>query len=94
MATGTGVSSFQDIAIPATGSLEITMHPLGLYIAITDGRREQDWVGAQERPARFARVDATPIPEPDRAPVLVRLATVMRRLVGSSSIARKAQPGA
>jgi hypothetical protein len=41
------------------------MHPLGTYLAITDIQREYGWGQAKVRPTAFARVDATPLTEPE-----------------------------
>ena len=57
------------------------MHPLGLYLAITDSHREHGWHAWAVRPASFARVDATPITEPERVSRVGRLAAMARRRV-------------
>lgn len=57
------------------------MHPLGLYLAIIDSQREHGWGVAAERRASFARVDATPITEPERVSRSRRVAAVVRRHV-------------
>lgn len=60
------------------------MHPLGLYLAITDSQREHGGVAAQERRLSFGKVDATPLAEPEPAePVsrVGRVAAIVRRRV-------------
>ena len=57
------------------------MHPLGMYLAITDSQREHGLGAAAERRAPFARVDATPIIEPERVSWIGRLAAMVRRRV-------------
>lgn len=58
------------------------MHPLGLYVAITQSQREHGWVADSER-ASFARTDATPIAKPIAKPEPVsrigRLVAIVRR---------------
>ena len=81
MAAGRRVSSVQDIAITRQGAWRTTMHPLGLYLAITDSQREHGWRAWAERPSSFARVDATPIAEPERVSRIGRLAAMARRRV-------------
>jgi hypothetical protein len=55
------------------------MHPLGTYLAITDIQREYGWGQVKERPAAFARVDATPLTEPEPVSRIERLAAMLRR---------------
>ena len=62
------------------GVWRTTMRPLGLYLVITDNQREHGW-RAPERRTTFARVDATPITEPERVTRIGRLAGVVRRRV-------------
>jgi hypothetical protein len=59
------------------------MHPLGLYLAITDSQRERGWVAADKRRASFAPVDALPITEHEPEPVsrIGQLAVIVRRRV-------------
>ena len=57
------------------------MHPLGMYLAITDGQREHGWVAAHERSAQFARVDAMPIAAPEPVSRFERLVALVRRRV-------------
>ena len=57
------------------------MHPLGLYLAITDSQREHGWVAEDERRSSFARVDATSIAKPEPVSRIGRLATIVRRRV-------------
>jgi hypothetical protein len=57
------------------------MHPLGTYLAISDGQRDSHWDATDERRTRFARVDAAPLLEPETAPRRARLAAALRRLV-------------
>lgn len=57
------------------------MHPLGMYLAITESQREHGWGQAKERRAAFARVDAMPIIEPEPASRIGRLAVMLRRRV-------------
>jgi hypothetical protein len=81
MAAGQVVSSLRDIAITRQGSLETTMHPLGIYLAITDSQRENGWGRTKARPAAFARVDAMPMTEPEPVSRIGRLAAMLRRRV-------------
>jgi hypothetical protein len=57
------------------------MHPLGLYLAITDSQRKHGWVADDERRALFARVDAVPIAKPESVSRIGRLAAMVRRRV-------------
>jgi len=57
------------------------MHPLGIYLAITDSQREYGWGQAKERRTAFARVDAMPITDPEPVSRIARLATMLRRRV-------------
>lgn len=57
------------------------MHPLGLYLAITDSQRQNGWVADDERRASFARVDAKPIAKPEPESRIGRLAAIVRRRV-------------
>lgn len=57
------------------------MHPLGMYFAVTDSQREQGRGAAATRRTSFARVDATPIPEPERVSRFGRVAAMVRRHV-------------
>ena len=57
------------------------MHPLGTYLAITDSQREHGWGEAKDGRAAFARVDATPLAEPEPGSRLGRLAAMLRRRV-------------
>jgi hypothetical protein len=57
------------------------MHPLGTYLAITDIQREYGWGQTRVRPAAFARVDATPVTEPEPVSRIGRLAAMVRRRV-------------
>ena len=57
------------------------MHPLGIYLAITDSQRVHGWGQARERGAAVARVDAMPIAEPDRVSRIARMAATVRRRV-------------
>jgi hypothetical protein len=57
------------------------MHPLGLYLAITDSQREHGWVADDERRASFARVDAMPLAMPEPVSRMGRLAAIVRRRV-------------
>lgn len=57
------------------------MHPLGMYLAITENQRDSGWGQAKERPAAFARVDAVPISEPEPVSRIRRLAAMLRRRV-------------
>ncbi len=61
------------------------MHPFGMYLAITDSQREHGWVAAEARRAGFARVDATPLAEPEPMSRIGRLAAVVRRRVGRTA---------
>ena len=57
------------------------MHPLGIYLAISDGPREFGLGQSKERRAVFARVDALPITEPEPVSRIGRLAAILRRRV-------------
>jgi hypothetical protein len=57
------------------------MHPLGIYLAITENQRDSGWGQAKKRPAPFARVDALPISEPEPGSRLGRLVAMLRRRV-------------
>ena len=57
------------------------MHPFGLYLAITDRQGEHGWAAADRRGLPFARVDATPLAEPERISLIGRLAAMLRRRV-------------
>lgn len=56
------------------------MHPLGLYLAITDVQREHGWSAAGERGSRHG-VDATPVAEVRPSSRIARLAAMLRRRV-------------
>ena len=79
MATGCVVFSFWDIAIKRLEARRTTMHPFGIYLAITDSQREHGWVAADARRAGFARVDTTPLVEPEPVSRMGRLVAVVRR---------------
>lgn len=57
------------------------MHPLGIYLAITDSQREYGWGQAKDRRATFANVDALPIIELEPASRIGRLAAMLRRRI-------------
>jgi hypothetical protein len=57
------------------------MHPLGIYLSITDSQREHGWGQATERRPSFARVDATPVTEPEPVSRIGRLRAMVRRHV-------------
>ena len=57
------------------------MHPVGLYLAITDRQRELGWNASDTRRIAYARVDAMPIVEPETVSRIGRLAAVVRRRV-------------
>ena len=57
------------------------MHPLGLYLAVTDSQREHGWTPDQQRRVQFAKVDALPITEPEPVTRVGRLAAIVRRRV-------------
>lgn len=59
------------------------MHPLGLYLAITDHQREHGWTPDDDRRPAPAPVGAKPTTEPGPEPVsrLARLAAILRRRV-------------
>ena len=57
------------------------MHPLGLYLAITDSQREHGSSPAGQRGAPFAKVDALPIAEPEPVTRIGRLTGIVRRRV-------------
>lgn len=61
------------------------MHPFGLYLAITDSQREHRWVAADTRRAKFARVDAAPLAEPEPVSRLGRLAAIVWRRVSRTA---------
>ena len=81
MAAGQVVSSLRDIAITRQGAWSMTMHPFGIYLAITDGQREYAWGRAKDSRAAFARVDAMPITDPEPVSRIGRLATMLRRRI-------------
>lgn len=54
------------------------MHPFGMYLAITDSQREY---AATDRRASFAKVDASPIMEPEPESRRTRLVARLRRHV-------------
>jgi hypothetical protein len=56
------------------------MHPVGIYLAITDSQREYGWGQTKTQPA-WAPVDALPIVEPERLSRMARLAAILRRRV-------------
>ena len=85
MATGCEVSSFWDIAITRLEARRTTMHPFGMYLAITDSQRQHGWVAADARRAGFARVDATPLLEPEPVSRIGRLVTIVRRRVSRTA---------
>jgi len=53
-----------------------SMHPFGIYLALTDSQREY---AAADRRASFAKVDASPLTEPEPVPRRMRLAATLRR---------------
>lgn len=57
------------------------MHPLGLYLAITDSQREHGWVADDDRRAAPVPANARPMVEPEPASRLARLAAIIRRRV-------------
>jgi hypothetical protein len=57
------------------------MHPFGLYLAATDIERKDRTAAGQDRPARFAAVDALPLNDPAPASRLARFTTMLRRRV-------------
>jgi hypothetical protein len=57
------------------------MHPFGMYLAIRDSQRANGWVAVDKRRTQFAKVDALPLLETERAPLSGRLAAALRRLV-------------
>lgn len=57
------------------------MHPLGIYLAVTDSQRDHGSGQARELPAAFSRVDAMPITEPEPVSWIGRLAAMLRRRV-------------
>jgi hypothetical protein len=61
------------------------MHPLGLYLAITEAQRDRGGLAVTERRASFARVDALPIVEPEPVSRIARLAAILRRRVMRSA---------
>ena len=81
MARGSGVSSVGNVAIKRPAARSTKMHPLGVYLAITDRQREHRWAAAQERRGQFARADAMPITEPEPTSRIGRLAAMARRRV-------------
>ena len=60
--------------------METTMHPLGIYLAVTDSQREHSW-GQTKGQRAFARVDAMPMTEPEPMSRIGRLAAMLRRRV-------------
>ena len=57
------------------------MHPLGLYLGITDSHREHGWAPARQRRASVAKVDALSITEPEPVTLIRRLTGIVRRRV-------------
>jgi hypothetical protein len=57
------------------------MHPLGLYLAVTDSQHEHGSAPGQRRRASFAKVDALPITEPEPVTRIRRLTGIVRRRV-------------
>lgn len=57
------------------------MHPLGLYLAITDNQREHGWVADDDRRAAPAPANAKPMTTPAPGSRLARLAAIVRRRV-------------
>jgi hypothetical protein len=57
------------------------MHPFGLYLAATDIQREHRSVAHRDRNASLARVDASPITEPEPVSRIGRLAAIFRQRV-------------
>lgn len=56
------------------------MHPLGLYLAITDGQREHGWSPAGERGSRHG-IDSMPVSEVRPSSPIARLTAMLRRRV-------------
>jgi hypothetical protein len=52
------------------------MHPFGIYLAITDNQRQH---AALDRRVTFAKVDATPLTEPEPVSRRTRLVAALRR---------------
>ena len=52
------------------------MHPFGIYLALTDSQREH---AARDRRVTFAKVDATPLAEPEPVSRRTRLVAALRR---------------
>ena len=52
------------------------MHPFGIYLALTDGQREH---AARDRRVTFAKVDATPLTEPEPVSRRTRVVAALRR---------------
>ena len=80
MAARSRASSFQDIAITRQRAWRNPMHPLGMYLAISDSQRNNGWDAADARRTPFARVDAPPLLEPEHASRMGRLAAAVRLL--------------
>jgi hypothetical protein len=57
------------------------MHPLGIYLAITNSQPEPGRGQARERRPAWARVDALPIIEREPVSRMGRLAAMVRRRV-------------
>ena len=55
------------------------MHPLGIYLAITDSQREYGSGQTKTRTAKWAAVDALPIIEPEPVSRVAHLAAMLRR---------------
>jgi hypothetical protein len=62
------------------------MHPFGIYLAVTDHRRERRNETGGRPGVSFARVDAPPLVEAPRVSRIGRLsAIVRRRVLGAAS---------
>lgn len=85
MAVGREAPSFWEVAITRPGARRTTMHPFGIYLAITDSQREHGWCAGPERRPAFARVDAPPLVEPEAVSRIGRLAAIVRRRVGRTA---------
>jgi hypothetical protein len=61
------------------------MHPLGLYLAVTDMQRDELRGAARDPRTTFAKVDATPLVEEERISLRDRIVAVVRSRVAPAA---------
>jgi hypothetical protein len=61
------------------------MHPLGLYLAVKDMKRDELAGAARDRRMTFAKVDATPLVEEERMSLRDRIVAVVRSRVARAA---------